>query len=94
MVCPWTLVTAGVQPGLCQCLSLLKLAALVGDHLNMLMRQMGCAAHGRTPSLAQVAPPRLLRCLPQRTQVHRTQILPLLTDDREQMGSRHPESRP
>jgi hypothetical protein len=94
VVCPWTLVTAGVQPGLYQCLTLLKLAPLAGDHLNMLMRQMGYGVHGRTPFHAQVAHHRLTHGLPQRTQVRRTLILHLLTDDREQMGSHHPESRP
>jgi hypothetical protein len=94
VVCPWTLATAGVQPGLCQCLSPLKLAPLAGDHLNTLMRQMGCGAHGRTPFHARVAHHRLTHGLPQRMQVRRIQILRLLTDDREQMGSRHPESRP
>ena len=94
MVCPWMLVTAGVQPGLCRGLSPLKLAPLAGDHLNRSMRQMGCGAHGRTPFHAQVARRRLTRRLPQRTQVRRTQILRLLTDDREQMSSCHPESRP
>ena len=55
---------------------------------------MGYGAHGRTPFHAQVAHRRLTRYLPQRTQVRRIRILRLLTDDQEQMGSRHPESRP
>lgn len=55
---------------------------------------MGCGAHGRTPFHAQVAHHRLIRRLLQRTQVRRTQILRLLMGDREQMGSRRPESRP
>jgi hypothetical protein len=62
------------------------LVPLAGDHLNMLMRQMGCDVHEQTPFHAQVAHHRLTRRLPQHTQVRRTQILRLLTDDRERTG--------